>query len=72
MIRYKKEELYEMQRDTFEIIIRRHHGELILEWKDLFATFWIDFVPYTGMSINKFLYADFGRRKLKRGFLNGG
>ncbi len=72
MIRYKKEQLYNMQRSTFEIIIRRHHPQLLGEWRDLFAEFWIDFKPHTGMSINKFLYTDFKGRKLKRGFVNGG
>ena len=52
-------------------IIKKHHPELIPMWKDLFAEFWIDFIPGTGMSINKFLYADFKTRKLKRGFIDG-
>ena len=67
----EKKKYYDTQRCTFERTIRKHHKELIGEWKDLFSLFWIDFVPGAGMSIDKYLYCDkklFGR-KLKRGFV---
>ena len=69
---YSKNHYYKTQRCTFEVIIKRYHSEGKNEWKDLFCEFWIDFVPGTGMSINKFLYVDVVRRELKRGFVNGG
>ncbi len=68
---YRKKKYYDTQRWTMQKIIKKHHPELIPMWKDLFAEFWIDFIPGTGMSINKFLYADFKTRKLKRGFIDG-
>ncbi len=69
---YPKKKYYATQRWAFHIIIRKHHPELLSEWKDLFAEFWMEFKPGTGMSIYKFLYADVRSRKLKRGIMNGG
>jgi len=58
------------QRETFERVIKKRHSELILDWKDLFAEFFIDFLKGKVVSINDFLYEDrlapIGRRKLKK------
>lgn len=47
-----------MQKRTFEAIIKRRHKELLPDWKDMFAMFWMGFLKGEFVSINDFLYVD--------------
>ena len=61
-----------MQKRTFEKLIKNKHPELLDEWQDLFAEFFIDFLAEKCKSINDFLYrnrlANEELRELKRRF----
>ena len=66
--------LEEMQRNTFEVIIKRHANHLTKEWKDLFAEYFIDLMNEKVKSINDFLFVDrlapMGKRVLKERFID--
>ena len=63
-----------IQRFTFEKVIKKRHKHLLPEWKDLFAEFFILLRDYKVKSINEFLYNDssehWNNSNLKVGLIN--
>lgn len=46
---------FEIQRQAFEVIVKRHYPKLKNDWKDEFTLFWIGFLKGEYKSINQYL-----------------
>ena len=60
-----EEQREKTHRGVFKRIIKKRHPELIEDWRELFAEYYIDYQNDKVRSINEFLYID--RLRLDRG-----